>query len=490
VRTPPVKRAPLLGPLIPWLLLGSVLGLAVLLVASRPLPSNDYSIYVAMGRQMLAQGSLLEQDPFTYTQPGQTFIHASWAYTLLCTFSHQLTGYQGIRLLVVLSLAATLLGLFFLARRGGASGGAAATCVLYSWLLLLQNLGARGQTLVYPLFLLLVALLQRPLRPWLAGLAGLLLGWVWTQLHGSFPIAILYASAVMVGSAWSARSWRAGLPAACALLGLVLGSSLGPYGPEIWVYVYLNGELPRHRDIVEWYPPSLRSFEGARFYGALAIWAGLLLWRRGVLRGSDWLLLLGFGLLGTTATRIVAWFGLATALPLARQLSTATEAPARLDRRHLLLLGLAAAFWLAMLGEGVPRQVELAPDTPVALAEALAAEAPSGRVFAPMEACGYLAWRFHEPSSSADAPMGRMPWPYFLDMRVWIYSDEVWDEFMSVSRAEPGWEQALAARQVSHLLLSHSFHGAGLLPAARSAPGWELVAEDAAGALFRRRSTP
>ncbi len=48
-------RSPL-GPLLHWLLLGGLLGLALLLVISRPLPTNDYSIYVAMGRQMLASG--------------------------------------------------------------------------------------------------------------------------------------------------------------------------------------------------------------------------------------------------------------------------------------------------------------------------------------------------------------------------------------------------------------------------------------------------
>ncbi len=112
-------------PLLRWLLLWGLLGLALLLVLSRPLPSNDYSIYVAMGRQMLAQGALLERESFSFTQHGEPFQHASWAYALLCTWSHQLTGYQGIRVLQAAAVLATLLGSWLLARRAGAGPGPA-----------------------------------------------------------------------------------------------------------------------------------------------------------------------------------------------------------------------------------------------------------------------------------------------------------------------------------------------------------------------------
>ena len=472
--------------LLPKLLLLGVLGLALLLCASRPLPTNDYSIYVAMGRQMLAQGGLLEHDPFTFTIHGQRFINASWGYSLLCALSHQLTGYQGIRALNALALIGTLAGSFLLCRRAGASAGASAIATLYHWLLLLQNAGPRGQTLVYPLFVALALLLHASLRPWLLLLLGAAIAWIWTQLHASFPAAVLYAGALAVGRAISARDARAGLPAACAALGVLVGSCLGPYGPEIWAYIYQNGEIPRHRAIVEWYPPGLRSFEGLRFYGALVLWAALMLRRPRSLSPSSWLLVLGFAVMGATATRLIAWFGLATALPLALRVSPAASkppaTPTPTSASRIALAG-AGLLWLAVLAKGVPLQVELAPDTPRQLADALQEDAPSGRVFAPMEACGYLAQQVHVPAATG---LGSTAWPYFLDMRVWIYDDEVWQEFMAISSAEPGWQERLDRWQVSHLLLSHSFHGRGLLPAAHDSAHWELLLEDEAGALFRR----
>ncbi len=483
------ERSSFLGPLLHWLLLGAVTGLALLLVLTRPLPTNDYSIYVAMGRQMMAQGGLLERDPFTFTVHGEPFQHASWGWALLCTWSHQLSGYQGIRIALAAAVLATLLGLWFLARRAGAGPRAAAVASLYAWVLLLGNLGARSQTAIYPLFLLVLALALRPPRPWLSAAAGLALGWVWTQLHGSFPIALLAVGAIGVGAGIEARKPRGCAPSLALGLGLLLGTMLGPYGPGIWSYVYTNGAIPRERAILEWYAPAVFSFAGLRLYGALLLWAALLLSRRGRMPPGHWLLLLGFAAMATTATRIVAWFGLATAVPLAL-LITGPGPPGQpsqaLSRPQRLALGGAALCWLGLLAYGTPGRVPLADDTPVELADHLASAAPSGRVFAPMEAAGYLAWRFHRPSSDPALPLGSTAWPTFLDMRVWIFPDEIWGEYESISAAEPGWEARLDRWEVSHLLLSHSYHGRGLLPAARASGRWELLHEDATGALFGR----
>jgi hypothetical protein len=485
VSEPP--RASFLGPLLHWLLLGGLLGLALLLVLTRPLATNDYGIYVAMGRQILATGSLLDRDPFTFTLHGESFQHASWGYSLLCAASHEAFGYQGIRGLIAGAVLLTLGGTWLLARRAGAGPQAAVVATLYAWLMLLQNLGPRGQTLVYPLFLVLVALLMRPPRPWLGALAGLILGWLWAQLHGSFPIAILYCGAITVGVAVSARSPRAALPGGAVGLGLLVGSMLGPYGPGLWVYVYSNGAVLRGRDVLEWYPPAPLSFAGLRLWLALALWAALLIRGRGRLPAGHWLLLLGFGAMSLTATRIIAWLGLATAVPLAQLITRAgAKGPdlPRLSGRQRLVLGGLGVLWLSLLAKGTPARIVLSPDTPVGLAERLAAEPPGGRLFAPFEASSFLAMRFFDPS--ATDPLGSMRHPYLLDMRTWIYPDAIWQDYMAISAAEPGWQGRLDHWEVRYLLLSHSYHGPALLPAVRSSSHWELLAEDPAGALFRR----
>lgn len=480
----PRPRPSFIGPLLPWLLLGGLLGLALLLVITRPLATNDYGVYVAMGRQMFATGELLERDPFSFTLYGEPFQHASWGYALLCAASHQIAGFQGIRALTAASVLLTLGGTWWVARRAGAGPRAAVLAALYAWVLLLQNLGPRGQTLIYPLFLLLVALLLRPPRPWLGALAGLVLGWLWTQLHGSFPIAILYCGAVTVGAALQARSLEAARPGAALGIGLLAGSMLGPYGPGIWAYVHANGAVLRGRDIVEWYAPDPLSFAGLRLALALLLWAGVLAWRRGRMPAGHWLLLLGFTAMSLTATRIIAWLGLATAVPLALLVSGPADLPQALTRRQRGVLAGTGLLWLAMLVSGIPAELSLAPDTPVALADRLEREPPDARLFAPFEASSYLAMRLHRPS--ATRPLGTMEHPYFLDMRTWTYPDAIWDEYMAISAAEPDWQDRLDRWDVRLLMLSNSFHGQTLLPEVRRSSHWELLAEDPTGALFRR----
>ncbi len=482
-------RTPFLAPLLHWLLLGGVLGLALLFVATKPLPTNDYSIYVAMGRQMLAQRALLEHDPFTFTVHGEAFQHASWAYAILCALSHRLSGYQGIRLLVVLSLGATLVGIYLAARRAGASPRAASAASAFTWLMLLQNTGPRGQTLIYPLFVVLMMVLLRSQRPWLSAATGLVLGWVWTQLHGSFPIPILYAGAIATGTAIHHRDLRAALPAALLTCGLIAGTMLGPYGPTIYAYVHENGSVLRSRGMVEWYATTLDSFAGLRLYGALALWTVLLLRSPRRLPPASWLVLLGFAFMAVSAMRCIAWFGLATAVPLAVVLTPDAQRGAHvppLTQRQGGLLALLGVGWTVLLACGVPRAPMLAPDTPVQLAETLAKDADSGRLFAPFESSSYFAWRFHEPSADPAVPLGYTPWPYFLDMRSWIYDEETWSEYVSISAAEPGWQEKLDRRQVTHLLLAHDYHGEGLLPAARASSHWQVLAEDGSGVLFHR----
>jgi hypothetical protein len=102
-----------------------------------------------------------------------------------------------------------------------------------------------------------------------------------------------------------------------------------------------------------------------------------------------------------------------------------------------------------------------------------------------MELCGYLAWRFHEPAPDAQ---GHTPFPCFVDMRIWIFPDEVWDEYVAVARAAPGWQARLDARGVSYLLLSPALLGAELREAVLSSPDWESLAEDGSGTLLRRRA--
>jgi hypothetical protein len=498
------------------LLVGSTAGIAFLLAASRPVATNDLSIYVAMGRWMLLHRAFLDHDVFTYTVAGQPFLDGTWGFALLSAEMDALVGTDGIRFLFALSVAATCVLVARVARRAGAAPGASAVASLYAWLLLLQNTAPRGQTLCFLLFLAFQALVARPPPAWLGVILAALVGATWASLHGSFPVACFFALAVAAGAIVERRRLRASLPALLLLGGLLAGTFVGPLGPAILSYIGQNIALPSDRGLTEWAPPQLFAFDGARLALAFALWLVLIArafvaWRRKPLVAAaggdrtfplppaDILVLLGFSALALSGTRFIAWFGLATAVPLARALSLPSreESAARpaiagplASRRVRGLVSVAlGAAWLGMLLHGTKLAMPLADDTPVAAVDALARASTGARVFSAFEHAGYLAERLGAPGCAGDGTSTATEcscFPYFLDMRVWIYDDATWSRFLRIARAEPGWQDALDQDRVDFLLLSRRHQGSALLEAAGASEAWRVLSDDGSNVLLGR----
>lgn len=467
------------GPLLFW----SAVGIALLHTGSLPLTTNDLSIYLAMGREMAATGQLLEQEVHTFTAQGTEFVNGTWGFSWLAWHLHEAIGPNGLRLLNGLAVAAAVAGMGLAARARGADPRAAAAASVYTWWMLLQNTIVRSQTWVFPVFAGLSWLAAKPRPHGVAAVGGVLGGAVWANLHGSFPAGLVAFGAWAVGQAWDARDWRAGLTPALVAAGLAVGACIGPYGPGLWGYVLDNSSLPVARGFVEWLPPSPTEFHGVRLYGALALWLVLLGRSRGRAPTAWLLLLVGFGFLGIRGTRFVAWFGLATAVPLAERLTASMSSEGGMARRILRPFQVALiALWSVLLFRGLaPLEEPLDSDTPVVLVDAIAADlmdaGSQARVFTPPEYGGYVAQRLHPQALISG------------DIRTWIFDDPAWNFYLDVSNTAPGWAQALDDHGVTHLLLWTPFHGHVLDPAVAAAGGWQELARTENGSAWRRDRT-
>ena len=455
----------------------AAVALAFLITAGRPPSTNDLSIYIAMGRWMLENGAIYEVDTFTYTVEGAGFLNGTWGFSLLMGLIHKVIGYEGIRILNGVWVAGICWLVSKAAERAGADPRAGAFAAVYTFFMLLQNVSPRGQTLVFGAFVGLIWLLCKPRSARTAFLGAVALSIPWGWIHGSFAAGGVYAALIGVGRFLDTKELRSALPAFCVGLGILVGASLGPYGPEIWSYVFANSSLPVERHLSEWAAPQWGTVKGSRFFLAIALWIFCLLrgWRR--LRWESWLPVLAFAYLASTGTRFIAWWGLASALPLARWLTQGMSDPKPLPERiERHMLPVAAVFFGALCLKGVPVHAGLSADTPTALTEALKQSGQNeGRVFAPMAFGGYLAEQL-----GAD-------WRTHVDMRVWIFDDETWAEFLSIANAEPGWASKLDAHNTTHLLLTPGHVGHRLLEAARDAPQqWTIMSEDETGVLFQR----
>ena len=111
-----------------------------------------------------------------------------------------------------------------------------------------------------------------------------------------------------------------------------------------------------------------------------------------------------------------------------------------------------------------------------AVAECLHRERPGGRIFSKFEWGEYLGW-----SLSPD-------YKVFMDGRIEIYSDRVWEEYSAVTRGRADWQQILDDYRIDCLLLdTKSGYHSGLLPQVEHSSEWQRAFDADGVAVFVRR---
>jgi len=97
------------------------------------------------------------------------------------------------------------------------------------------------------------------------------------------------------------------------------------------------------------------------------------------------------------------------------------------------------------------------------------------RIFSRFEWGEYLGWSL--------SPSGRT---VFMDGRIEIFPDPVWEQYAAVTKGRADWEEILDGYQVDCLLLDTSYH-ADLLPQVERSQRWERVEKAGKAVLFLRK---
>lgn len=230
-----------------FVLFGLVIGLA-------PLADNSFLTHLATGHLILADG-FPHTDPYSFTAAGEPWIVQSWLASVLYAVIDKLVGLSGIQLLTGL-LTATLAGLGWRLTRS------ARTLVPRVFLMVVfLAVGAhywteRPHLIAWVLFALLLVMVLEDHDPrWLVPIM-----FVWTNVHGSFPIGLVAIATIGLGRALDDRELPG--PEIRALLwaglGCLLGGVLNPYGPGLLVFpVRLLSRAETLRVIEEWRPADL-----------------------------------------------------------------------------------------------------------------------------------------------------------------------------------------------------------------------------------------
>ncbi len=424
-----------------WSILAVVPWVVVARAARAPIRDNSFLWHIRAGALQAELGSVLTEDPFSYTFSGRPWRTQSWLADLFYGWWHGVSTLQFVPWMVVgvgaLVLVAAGLAVWSESRSAAAVGIGS----LLSGLLLAPFLNPRPVVWSF-LFLGVLVLVEqdRKLRWVLPPLF-----WVWASVHGSFPLGGLY----LVVRTVQAREWGRARREAPAIAAAVLATAHG-WG-AIEILTAFGGSGSALAIMSEWAPPDIVSWGfGAFLFGLLALLAAGA-WGR--LKPADVWLVVPFVLVGLSSTRFLlpAWLVL---LPV---MSRGFDPGGRVElgRRSLpggaVVVGLVLVLPFLLPGSGGLDEDRFAVD--------LLARAEPDKVLHDEVVGGYVAYAL---------------WPsrrVFIDDRAELYGDFLGD-FVEARDGKPGWADFVKDSGADQAILDHRSALAQLL----LSTGWRQLA--------------
>ncbi len=451
--------------------LGLVIALSVIFLwtSLHKLNHTDLWGHLDFGRWIAQHHSLPAIDPFAATPSNIPFVPSAWLAQLLGYFTIETFGLDGL-VLAHAALATMACGFMVAAirSRGLALGWAVAGGVAY-YLLALPIVGTIRPQLFgmvgVPLALLAIGQLQKSRWPlvWLP-LAFLL----WANLHGSFVMGLAVLGICAVGQTWSVFGEKRHLRATLSDLSVVrlwsafglalLGASLNPLGPQLFINVLGFGQHAALADISEWRSLSLSSMTFGLFAVStvLAILSFKFSQRRWEL--SDLLLLAVFGLATISAMRMLAWWAAIWPWAVLPYAVSAWQAkfgssgePAAPPHAMRTLLAVGFVFMTLLIAPPSNQMIlgrergigaVASSGTPLYIADEIARRKLQGAFYAPMDWADYLVWK---------QPEGFRPLAY---SHVHLLAPGVWSDFQQLSAGSPDWLRLADAHQLRYLVIS------------------------------------
>jgi hypothetical protein len=196
-----------------------LLCVALLVLVGRPLATDDLWWHLALGREYASHGPWLPEDPLYHTTANQPTVPHEWLYQIALHRLQRIVGFQGLRVVHVLAVAALLAAVFALLRRAAGSLAVASLATMafaaVSWFRLFQ---LRPDLVSVAGMLGLYALLLRDEGPpsWRRVGAALLLLVLWANMHSVFAIGPALLVAALLGLALRSLLRRTLVPGAPA----------------------------------------------------------------------------------------------------------------------------------------------------------------------------------------------------------------------------------------------------------------------------------
>lgn len=447
---------------------------------------TDFWHHLARGQQIVQTGAMLDTDVFTFTVAGHRIVDVNWLTQVIYHGLYSAGGIDLVQLVNSLVLALMAGGLVWLCWRACGNVRVAALVSIAALAAMWPLFTVRPQTFSMLLFVGMAVILDLSrTRRWLIWLAPALMI-LWVNMHGAFAAGLMLLGCHVVADAWERRSHRSA--AGLVMIAAIAATLVNPYGIRAWQYMWQTASVANGRGIEEWLAPALNSALGWSFWISVVVVGLSLALRRRRPAAREVLLIILFLPLAIRSVRMQAWWVLAMAPVVASGI--ATLLPRRLEPGEenrggriaalaaMLLLLVGVALSVPVLERLNPLMGTLRPAGRLEgdleqISTWLRDHPGNGRVFTRLEWGEYFTWS---------------AWPacrVFMDGRIEIYPDDLWQDYQTISTGEARWERILANYDVQHLVLDRTYHQK-LMELVEQSPHWKQMTSAGPAVLFTR----
>jgi hypothetical protein len=362
----------------------AAVGLGVLLVLAAATGMVSDSWLALVGGREIAEHGLPSRDLLATVTIGRRWTDQQWLGQLTLYELHRATRGAFPIVLTLLAVLPSIVGAVRIGRSASTDRATAGIALIGLLPFLVPAAQPRTQSLAYPAFIGLLALLLRKRRTWVVRAAAIAIIALWANLHGS---VLLGAAAASLCWLQELRSYR--LRTAMLLAATWLATLCSPYALQLPAYYRSTvSNAAFAKALSQWQPLGFSAH-------ALPTWLLIVatVWVIGRSGSRLWsfepALLLAFVLLTVHSVRTSSFLALATIalLPrLARQPEPGRAASTVGARLAIASLALGALFTAAAV-----THLRFSPYEPSAAAAAVEA-AGAGKVFVPLELGDWLLW--------------------------------------------------------------------------------------------------
>ncbi len=478
-------------------------------VNTHPIRPYDFWWHIAVGKEILNNGTIPTVDVYSYTEAGQAYpsYQMFWLMEIALYGIYKLGGPALVIFIQSLTITCAYTLLLWTCKLTSNNWRIAAGGVLFAAALGLNDWNVRPQAITFLLAsIILLAIYEYRNNShwgWLVPLPVCML--IWVNSHGTFIIGLVFVAIWWGQEIWTAMRRRIFLKQMVEvksilvpgiLLGVMAGICLlNPRGLGIINYLRtLTSNSVVQNLVTEWAPPTLGSWMGALFFCALIGCAILLVLspkRPDFFQISTFLV---FGILSLRTSRGIVWFGLVMAPIVVDHAAAIVNRYRRADKKPtnqegsrllnvifvsvVLLMGVISLPWLkSALPFPANKAGLISAETPVKATQFLLDEKLPGRLFNSMSFGSYLIWAAYPH------------YQVFVDSRIELFPENVWMDYLKISNAEGDWQTQLADYGANILMLSPVDQPA-LVKTAEGSSDWKKVYQDAEACIFISVSGP